>query len=117
MKAVEHAIAAGELLLEAKGQVRHGDWASWLAKNCDFAERTVQAYMRLARAPLEKRNAVADLPLRDALAAIASPKRRSLFMDCCEAEVTPACNCGVDYVQLVDGEVVARARYRLREAA
>jgi hypothetical protein len=29
--------------------------------------------MRLARTPLEKRNAVADLPLRDALASLASP--------------------------------------------
>jgi hypothetical protein len=31
--------------------------------------------MKLARAPLEKRNAVADLPLREALASIARPKR------------------------------------------
>jgi Protein of unknown function (DUF3102) len=70
---INHAIAAGELLLEAKRQVKHGEWLPWLAKNCDIAERTAQVYMRLARTPLEKRNAVADLPLRDALASLASP--------------------------------------------
>jgi hypothetical protein len=73
MSAINHAIAAGELLLEAKRQVKHGAWLPWLAENCDIAERTAQAYMRLARTPLEKRNAVADLPLRDALASLASP--------------------------------------------
>jgi hypothetical protein len=73
MSAINHAIAAGELLLEAKRQVKHGEWLPWLAENCDIAERTAQAYMRLARTPLEKRNAVADLPLRDALASLASP--------------------------------------------
>jgi hypothetical protein len=73
-QAVEHAIAAGELLIEAKKQVKHGEWQTWLMANCDISERTVQAYMKLARAPLEKRNAVADLPLREALASIAKPK-------------------------------------------
>ena len=73
MSVINHAIAAGELLLEAKRQVKHGEWLPWLAENCDIAERTAQVYMRLARTPLEKRNAVADLPLRDALTSLASP--------------------------------------------
>src|SRR5262249_3847317 len=74
--AVQHAVRAGELLLEAKrihGQ--HGQWTSWLQENIDFSDRLAQAYMRLARLPLEKRNAVADLPVRKALSAIRSRER------------------------------------------
>jgi hypothetical protein len=76
MKAVEHAIAAGELLIEAKKQVRHGEWLPWLDENVEISERTAQAYMKLARAPGEIRAALRLLPLRDALAATAArPKR------------------------------------------
>jgi Protein of unknown function (DUF3102) len=73
---VVHAIKAGELLLEAKRTVAHGEWLGWLQANCEIPERTAQAYMRLARLPIEKRNAVADLPLRDALSAIRSRERQ-----------------------------------------
>jgi hypothetical protein len=34
-KAVEHAITAGELLIEAKKQVKHGEWQTWLLANCE----------------------------------------------------------------------------------
>src|SRR5262249_13725314 len=73
---VLHAIAAGELLLKAKAQLKHGGWLDWLKASCEIPERTVQAYMRLARLPVEKRNAVADLPLREALSAIRSRQER-----------------------------------------
>jgi hypothetical protein len=73
---VLHAIAAGDLLLKAKAQLKHGGWLDWLKANCEIPERTVQAYMRLARLPVEKRNAVADLPLREALSAICSRQER-----------------------------------------
>jgi hypothetical protein len=75
--AVIHAIEAGSLLLEAKRQLKHGGWLQWLHDNCEIPERTVQAYMRLARLPVEKRSAVADLPLRDALSAIRSREERN----------------------------------------
>ena len=74
--AVGHAVAAGELLLQAKEQLEHGKWLPWLQANCEIPERTVQAYIRLARLPIEKRNAVADLPLREALSAIRSREQR-----------------------------------------
>jgi DUF3102 family protein len=67
---VEHAIHAGELLIKVKLTVPHGEWIGWLTDNIDFSERLAQAYMRLAKMPPEKRNAVADLPLREALSAI-----------------------------------------------
>src|SRR5258708_2094965 len=64
-------MACGELLIEAKHRYgKHGKWAKWLADNIEFSERLAQCYMRLARLPLQKRNAVADLPLREALSAI-----------------------------------------------
>src|SRR5262245_33269425 len=67
-EAVHKAIRVGELLLQAKEAIgRHGQWTAWLRENITFSDRLAQAYMRLARLPVEKRNAVADLPLREAL--------------------------------------------------
>jgi phage N-6-adenine-methyltransferase len=69
-KAVERALTAGDLLLEAKTRVAHGQWLPWLKENCpDISTRTIQNYMRVARElPVEMRSA-AHLPnsLRDAL--------------------------------------------------
>jgi hypothetical protein len=73
---VRHAIAAGELLIEAKSKAGHGQWLCWLTDDCDIPERTAQAYMRMARLPVEKRNAVADLPLREALSAIGAREKQ-----------------------------------------
>ena len=71
---VRHAIAAGELLIEAKAQLKHGQWLSWLAKHCVISERTAQLYVKLAknRATIEKQMksaiGVADLTLNEAAA-------------------------------------------------
>ncbi|MDV7210122.1 DUF3102 domain-containing protein [Azotobacter beijerinckii] len=74
--AVELAIEAGQQLNTAKEQVPHGQWESWLSENVEAAPRTAQAYMRLAReVPLlsaEEAQRVADLPLREAMKAIAT---------------------------------------------
>ena len=75
--AVEHAVRAGELLIEAKAGLAHGQWLPWLEGHCGVSERTAQAYMRLARElpKLEPEDAqrVADLPLREALKELAEP--------------------------------------------
>ena len=72
--AIAHAIKAGDLLLMAKAQLKHGIWLDWLKANCTLSERTAQAYMRLAREVPKlddsKAQRVADLPLRQALAAL-----------------------------------------------
>src|SRR5271163_3492730 len=74
-ESLRHAIAAGELLLEAKDQVPHGQWLPWLQKHCSIFERTAQLYMRVAknRAEIENqiRNDVADLTLNEATALLA----------------------------------------------
>jgi hypothetical protein len=46
---VRHAMAAGDLLLEARQQVPHGQWLAWIKENCELSERTAQLYIRLAK--------------------------------------------------------------------
>jgi hypothetical protein len=71
MKAgVEHSIAAGRLLIEAKAQLKHGQWLPWLRQNCAISERTASLYMRLARGAEElaaKSASLADLTVEDAV--------------------------------------------------
>lgn len=72
--AVERARRAGELLIEAKEKVPHGQWLPWLAENITMPKRTAQAYMALAHglpqlAP-EDAQRVAHLPLRKALQTV-----------------------------------------------
>ncbi len=74
--AVEHAVRCGQLLVGAKKSVAHGEWYAWVQQNLKFSERTAQGYMRLACIDLQKRNAVADLSLREALKAIADQTRK-----------------------------------------
>jgi hypothetical protein len=63
--ALSHARAAGELLIEAKGLLKHGEWGNWLVENVAFTERTAQSYMRLARnwEFLSKNETISDLGL------------------------------------------------------
>jgi hypothetical protein len=68
---VLRAIEAGELLLQQKAKIGHGEWTTWLAQNCPAIHpRMAQRYMLLAqnRATLEaKTTHVSDLTLRGAL--------------------------------------------------
>jgi hypothetical protein len=83
-ESVRHAIAAGELLIEAKGQLGHGRWLPWLRDHCAISERTAQLYMRVAknRAEIEAqmRSGVADLSLNEvaALLMLSSDVRKLL---------------------------------------
>ena len=46
---LEAARACGELLLEQKRHVLHGEWLDWLERNFEGSGRTARAYMRIAR--------------------------------------------------------------------
>jgi hypothetical protein len=73
---LHHAVLVGQLLIEAKRQIEHGNWGQWVGANCHFSEKTAQNYMRVARSlpALQAKSAtVADLSLRDALALLAVP--------------------------------------------
>ena len=48
--AVMSAMAAGDLLIEAKAALPHGQWLPWLADNCPhLSERSAQLYIKLAK--------------------------------------------------------------------
>jgi Protein of unknown function (DUF3102) len=72
-RTVEHAIKAGNLLLQAKADPeigRHGKWLEWVCANCKFGERTAQLYMRLAQeipALGAKTKYISDLTMTDAI--------------------------------------------------
>jgi hypothetical protein len=70
--AVGHAIRAGELLIEAKAQLGHGEWLPWLRDNFVGSRRSAQDYMRLARNGEDARR-VAHLGVKGALKELAAP--------------------------------------------
>lgn len=78
--AIEHARRAGDLLMEAKAQIPHGEWLPWLAEHCPTVpERTAQAYMRIASRWPELEAAantqrVTYLPIRQALALLSTAR-------------------------------------------
>lgn len=76
MQAVNHAMEAGRLLIEAKALCSHGKWLSWLADNFEGSARTAQAYMRLFehRDLLANTQRVSHLSVRDALKMLAEPQ-------------------------------------------
>jgi Protein of unknown function (DUF3102) len=43
----EKAIRIGDLLIQQKAKLEHGDWLLWLETNVDFTPRTAQNYIRL----------------------------------------------------------------------
>lgn len=43
------AKAAGEMLLQAKGLVKHGEFKAWVKENCAFSYDVAVKYMRVAR--------------------------------------------------------------------
>ena len=70
-KTLQHAITAGELLIEAKDRVGHGRWENWLKKTCNVPPRSATKYMKLAegRETIEKNQIGlgADLTINAAL--------------------------------------------------
>jgi hypothetical protein len=68
-RSIENGIAAGELLIEAKAQLRHGQWLPWLQDNCNLSERTAQLYMRLAKNRADGRNGSNSAPPGSGLCA------------------------------------------------
>lgn len=72
-ESVRHGMVAGDLLVEAKAQLGHGQWLPWLREHCTISERTAQLYMRLAknREAIEANTqCVADLTLSEAAALL-----------------------------------------------
>jgi N6-adenosine-specific RNA methylase IME4 len=92
-RGIEHAIAAGELLIEAKDHVPHGQWLPWLAEHCGVTPRSAQLYMRLARHRTEleaNTKQISHLTIPKALNALAAPTLAIASLETDEAKQTAA---------------------------
>jgi Protein of unknown function (DUF3102) len=71
---LEHTLDAGDALIRAKAQVKHGEWLPWL-KLCDLSADKAERYMQLARHRAELNSAgVRNLSLSVALRLIGKPQ-------------------------------------------
>jgi hypothetical protein len=68
-----HAVRAGELLQQAKGQLRHGEWAEWVAEHCRFTTRTAQLYMQVYRYVQANAHAISHLTYSEVVALVRRP--------------------------------------------
>lgn len=66
-------LSVGRMLLEAKAQVDHGGWRTWIEANCVFGEREAQRYMKVARELPETDTCVGFDSLRGALRELEPP--------------------------------------------
>ena len=76
-----HAVRAGELLIKAKAEVKHGEWLPWLEENCQISLRSAQLYMRLTneRSRIESNTQdLAYLTLEGAAALLGRPKEKKV---------------------------------------
>ncbi|WP_375308393.1 DUF3102 domain-containing protein [Bradyrhizobium sp. A11] len=112
-RGLNHAIAAGQLLNEAKVLLRHGEWLPWLRDHCAISDRTARLYMSLAknRDLLDGQiGNVADLSVRGAAALIASRRQPSEFL-----QVVPMVFDGaLDELETIDLEVAKVEREKRR---
>lgn len=65
-------IEIGKRLIEAKAQLKHGEWLPWLSEKVEFSEASAQRFMQLAR-EYENPALVRDLGASKALALLALP--------------------------------------------
>jgi hypothetical protein len=78
--AIDHAVACGRLLIQAKAQVPHGEWLPWIEANLTFGPRQAQKYARLAdraRDVDQMRLENSHLTIDQALAALADHRDNS----------------------------------------
>lgn len=73
---VEHAVRCGQLLLEAKAGLDHGEFTPWIEANCKFSVRSAKAYMQVARAA-QKGSVLPFSSLRQALGNESGGQRNS----------------------------------------
>lgn len=76
----------GRRLMEAKAQLGHGEWLTWLAEAVEFSEATAQRFMRIAR-EYPNPSTLTDLGASKALALLAIPAEdREAFAEEVDAE-------------------------------
>jgi len=78
---LQRSIEIGDLLLEAKERVGHGNFEAWLLDHCQLSFRSARRYMKFAkeRPQIEaqaKSATLADLSINTAQRLLAPPKRQ-----------------------------------------
>lgn len=63
----------GRALIEAKAQLSHGEWGSWLRKRVNFSQSTADNYMHIAR-EFGEGSALLNLPYSKVLALLSVPR-------------------------------------------
>lgn len=63
----------GRALIEAKGQLTHGQWGEWLKNRVNFSQSTAENYMHIAR-EFGEGSALLNLPYSKVLALLSVPK-------------------------------------------
>src|SRR4051794_39372415 len=60
---LQHAKRAGELLIQAKQQLQHGDLGDWIEANCKLTWRTANLYMQIAKGWTELQEKMKSQPI------------------------------------------------------
>lgn len=47
--AVKKAVECGEVLIEQKLSLKHGEWGDWISENLSFSEQTARLYIKAAK--------------------------------------------------------------------
>jgi hypothetical protein len=85
---LDHAIKAGELLIEAKAKVAHGQWTDWVRDHCTVGVRMAQIYMQLVKYKhnLEdaKAKRISHLSMYDAIDLVRRAERQQRIDRICE---------------------------------
>ena len=81
MAGADAVIGLGKCLIEAKAQLQHGEWLSWLSENLNLSDRVAQHLMLSAR-NCSNTNALSYLGKTKVLTILAlPPEERALFLD------------------------------------
>lgn len=81
MAGADAVIGLGNCLIEAKAQLPHGEWLSWLSENLNLSDRVAQHLMLIAR-NCSNTNALSYLGKTKVLTILTlPPEERALFLD------------------------------------
>jgi Protein of unknown function (DUF3102) len=76
---ISHYGKCGQMLLEAKAQIEHGRWQSWVETSLPFGLRQAEKYMRIARNlgdAFVNANPDSHLSVQDAINLLANPAKK-----------------------------------------
>jgi hypothetical protein len=76
---VEYAIEIGQILIEVKASLSHGEWMPWCMANLDVKKSMIENYMKMARYSQRVGNLEGVSSIREALKLLEPPKEPKLL--------------------------------------